>query len=356
LFAATSLSAYDWSHTPADPDKYPFEMYKKEVKAGKKVTTLYDGAIIKDQSFKVNNVYHSGISAKGFNLGEKASKETLKAWDTDVRPDGKGLPEGSMTVAEGYEVYAKKCATCHGEFGEGVDKFPVLAGGEGTLDLHPNNGGEPGPLKTLGSYAPYIAPSFWYIQTAMPLMEPKSLTNSEVYGILGYLLQVNEVEVNGEEIEDETVIDAAFIKSVHMPNEKGFEYNNLREPDAKGDRCMKNCADKIEVVRVNPEATVVEPEFGEERYFYGEIKKEEHGGPGAAAYETYCAGCHHEGIAGAPKTGVHEDWADIISQGVDTTVANAVNGKGAMPPKGGAMDLTNEEIKQIVEYMIDKSK
>jgi cytochrome c len=356
LFAATSLAAYDWSHTPADPDKYPFEMYKKEVRAGKNVTTLYDGAIIKDQSVDVKTVYHSPYSAKGFNLGEKATKEHLKAWDTDVRPDGKGLPEGSMTVADGYEVYAEKCGTCHGEFGEAVDKFPVLAGGLGTLDLHPNSGGEPGPLKTLGSYLPYIAPMYWYIQTAMPLSAPKSLTNDEVYGILGYLLQVNEIRVNGEDIEDDTVIDAAFIKSVHLPNEKGFEYNNLRVADTKNTRCMTNCVDKIKVDRVNPEATVVEPEFGEERYFYGEIKKEEHGGPGAAAYETYCAGCHHDGIAGAPKVGVHEDWADIIAVGLETTLKNAIEGKGAMPPKGGAMNLSDEEIKQIVEYMISKSK
>lgn len=354
ILAASSLAAY----TPADPDKYPFPMYKKETKAGKKVTTLYDGAIIKDQSFKVDNVYHSGYSGNDFNLGEKASKETLKAWDTDVRPDGKGLPEGGMTVEDGAEVYSANCAMCHGDFGEGAGKFPVLTGGKGTLDLHPNNGGEPGPLKTLGSYAPYIAPSFWYIQTAMPLMEPKSLSNSEVYGILGYLLQVNEIQVNGEDIDDETFIDAEFIKSVSMPNEKGFEYNNLRVADTENTRCMTNCVDttKIRIDRVNPEATVVEPEFGEERYFYGEI--EEKGGEsalGAEEYEMYCAGCHHDGIADAPKVGSPEDWTDILSQDPVTTLSNAINGKGAMPPKGGSA-LSDEKIKEIVDYMIQHSK
>ena len=346
-------------YMPADLNKYPYPIKKSEVKAGKKVDTLYDGAIIKDSKLKVNATYHTEVSAKGFNLGEPATQEHLKAWDTDVRPDGKGLPEGSMTVEEGYEVYAAKCAVCHGEFGEGVDKFPVLTGGHGTLTLTPNNGGEPGPLKTLGSYAPHIAPFFWYIQTAMPLMEPKSLSNDEVYGMLGYLLQVNEIEVNGQEIEDDTVIDAAFIKSVVMPNEKGFEYNNLREPDTANTRCMTNCVDldKVDVQIANWEATVVEPVFGEERYFYGEIEKDEgHAAPGMAEYEMYCAGCHHEGLAGAPKTGVSEDWSDIITQGMETTLANAINGKGAMPPKGGAMDLSDEKIKEIVELMINQSK
>ena len=359
ILAASSLAAYDWNHTPADPDKYPYEMYKKENKGGKNVTTLYDGAIIQDQSFKADSVYKSGYSGKGFNLGEKASKETLKAWNTDVRPDGKGLPAGGMTVEEGAEVFSAKCAVCHGDFGEGAGKFPVLTGGKGTLNLHPNNGGEPGPLKTLGSYLPYIAPMFWYIQTAMPLMEPKSLSDDQVYGILGYLLQVNEIEVNGEPIEDDTFIDAKFIKSVHLPNEKGFEYNNLREADTHNTRCMKNCVEtsKMRIDRVNPEATVVEPEFGEERYFYGEIKAE--GGaeaPGKASFEMYCAGCHAEGIAGAPKVGSHEAWTDIIAQDFGTTLSNAINGKGAMPPKGGAMDLNEEQIKEIVNYMIDQSK
>lgn len=358
LFAASALSAYEWSHTPADPDKYPYPMYKDEVKAGKKVKTLYDGAIIQDNEFKVKDVYRPGYSGKNFNLGEKATKEHLAAWNTDVRPDGKGLPQGSMTVEEGAEVYSAKCAVCHGEFGEGVGKFPVLTGGKGTLNLHPNSGGDPAPLKTLGSYLPYIAPMFWYVQTAMPLMEPKSLSNDQVYGILGYLLQVNEIQVNGQDIEDDTVIDAAFIKAVHMPNEKGFEYNNLREPDTKNTRCMKDCVQgKLEVVTVNPEATVVEPEFGEERYFYGEIQAESgHGGPGAANYEAYCAGCHGEGIAGAPKLGDTGAWADIAAQSLETTLANAINGKGAMPPKGGATDLTDEQVKEIVEYMVNESK
>lgn len=357
VLAASTLAAYDWSHTPADPNKYPYEMYKKETKAGKKVTTLYDGAIIKDQNFDVNTVYHSPYTGKGFNLGEKAGADTLKAWDTDVRPDGKGLPEGEMTVEEGYEVYAAKCAVCHGEFGEAVDKFPVLAGGKGTLNLHPNSGGEPGPLKTLGSYLPYIAPMFWYIQTAMPLMEPKSLSNSEVYGILGYLLQVNEIEVNGEPIEDDTLVNADFIKSVIMPNQDGFEYNNLRVADTNNTRCMTNCVKgKVRVDRVNPEATVVEPEFGEERYFYGEIETAgAHGGPEVANYEMYCAGCHADGVAGAPKTGDHGAWADIIANGIDAATKNAIEGKGAMPPKGGA-DLTDEQIKEIVNHMFSNSK
>jgi len=359
LLLASSLSAADkLSYTPADPDKYPYPMYKDEVRDGKKVKTLYDGAIIKDQNFDVNNVYKSPISGKGWNRGEKADKATLKAWDTDVRPDGKGLPEGQMTVAKGAETYMKNCGHCHGDFGEGVDKFPVLSGGLGTLTLHPNSGAEPGPLKTLGSYAPYIAPFFWYIQTAMPLSAPKSLTNDEVYGILGYLLQVNEVQVNGEDIEDETVIDAAFIKSVVMPNEKGFAYNDLRSDETKNTRCMKDCTKDSEIVHIKTDGTEVEPEFGEERWFYGEVKKAEAGAgsPGKATYEASCSGCHGDGILGAHKFGDAKAWGKVMEKGFDAVLHNAINGVGGMPPKGGAMDLTDEQVKEAIQYMIDHSK
>lgn len=346
---------YD-GYIPVDPDHYPYPSETTD-KNGNKINN--DGAIKKAQNFDVNYVYFAPYSAKGFNLGVDATQKQVKAWDTDVRPDGKGLPEGSMIVEQGAEVYSAKCATCHGEFGEGVDKFPILSGGEGTLSLHPESGGDPGPLKTIGSYMPYIAPLFWYVQTAMPLSAPKSLSNSETYGILGYLLQVNGVEVNGVEIEDDTVIDAAFIKATHMPNEKGFEYNNLRVPDTKNSRCMTNCLDetKLEISRIITDATITEPEFGEERYYYGEIKKNnETHEAGKAEYEASCAGCHESGVAGAPKVGDKEAWTDIVAKDFKTVLANAINGTGAMPPKGGAMDLSDESINDIVKYMINHSK
>ena len=356
LLFATSAMSESLSYTPANPDKYPYPSETIDMH-GNKINN--DGAIKKPQNFSVNHVYASPFNAKGFQLGEKATKEQVDAWNTDVRPDGKGLPEGSMSVSKGSEVFIAKCAACHGDFGEGVDKFPVLTGGKDTLKRHPQNGGEPGPLKTFGSYLPYVAPMFWYIQTAMPLSSPKSLTNSEVYGILGYLLQVNDIKVNGEAIEDDTVIDAAFIKAVHMPNEKGFEYNNLRKPDTHNTRCMKDCLDpkKMMVQSIVTDGTQVEPEFGEERYFYGDVKNKNEGEvPGKMTYVTYCAGCHETGLAGSPKFGDKAAWAKVMSKGLDTVFKDAIMGIGAMPPKGGATDLSDDAVKEAATYMINQSK
>lgn len=345
-------------YVPANPDKYPYPSVTTD-KNGQKINN--DGAVITKPEIKANVIEHSLLSGKGYDLGVKATKEQSKAWDTDVRPDGKGLPAGSMTVAKGAEVYMKKCGTCHGDFGEGVDKFPVLSGGQGTLTLHPSSGAEPGPLKTIGSYMPYIAPIYWYIQTAMPLNSPKSLSDDQVYGIIGYLLQVNEIQVNGKDIEDDTVIDAKFLKSVHLPNEKGFEYNNLRVADTHNTRCMKNCykGKKVEVMEIKTDGTVVEPEFGEERWFFGELEKQDNPGAGSPAqklYESICAGCHDSGVAGAPILGDKTAWTKVINQGQETVYEHALKGFNGMPPKGGAMDASDKLIKETVDFMIKKAE
>lgn len=358
LLAGSSLLALTLSaatHTPADPDNYPYPSVTTD-KNGNKINN--DGAIILPDNFKVTHTYRNPLSAKNYNLGVDATADQVKAWDTDTRPDGKGLPEGSMSVEKGAAAYSAKCASCHGDFGEGVGRFPVLSGGRGTLTLHPKTGGDPAPLKTVGSYLPYISPLFWYIQTAMPLSSPKSLSDSEVYGILGYLLQLNEVKVNGEDIEDDTIIDRAFIKSVVMPNQDGFEYNNLRVADTQNTRCMKDCVEpaKMKVLKIVTDGTVVQPEFGEERWYYGAAKAEETSSSlGKSVYQSSCAGCHESGLLNSPKVGDKAAWAKISSQGMKTMLDHAINGYNAMPPRGGDASLDDASIEAAVTYMVDES-
>lgn len=75
-----------------------------------------------------------------------------------------------------------------------------------------------------------------------------------------------------------------------------------------------------------------------------------------AACHAACAACHAAGVANAPKLGDAAAWAPRIATGMDAMVANAIKGKGAMPPKGGRMDYNDEQIKAIVEYMVNASK
>ncbi|MEO5843973.1 MAG: c-type cytochrome, partial [Caldimonas sp.] len=74
-----------------------------------------------------------------------------------------------------------------------------------------------------------------------------------------------------------------------------------------------------------------------------------------ALYGQICSACHAAGIAGAPKLGDKAAWAPRIALGVDTLTADAIKGKGAMPPKGGS-SASDAEIKAVVVYMVNASK
>ena len=147
--------------------------------------------------------------AGSFNLGREATPDEVAAWDIDVRPDGTGLPEGKGTVAEGEEVFAEQCASCHGDFGEGVDRWPVLAGGQDTLKSDR-------PVKTIGSYWPYLSTVWDYINRAMPFGHAQSLEPDQVYAITAYLLHMNDLVDADFELSKEN------FTSVRLPNEANF--------------------------------------------------------------------------------------------------------------------------------------
>jgi len=81
---------------------------------------------------------------------------------------------------------------------------------------------------------------------------------------------------------------------------------------------------------------------------------------GEKIYNKVCAACHAAGIAGAPKTGDQEAWKPRIAKGMDTLYSNAIKGfqgsTGVMPPKGGATSLSDQDVKDAVDYMVQQSK
>ena len=77
---------------------------------------------------------------------------------------------------------------------------------------------------------------------------------------------------------------------------------------------------------------------------------------GATVYNSICGACHNTGAAGAPKAGDKAAWAPRIAQGKDALYKSALGGKGAMPPKGGAADLSDDEIKGAVDYLVGQAK
>lgn len=171
-------------------------------------------------------------AAPKLGLGRQALPEEISAWDIDVRPDGKGLPPGKGTVKEGDLIFQAQCAACHGEFGEGVGRWPVLAGGHGTLKADR-------PDKTIGSFWPDLTTVFDYVKRAMPYGNAQSLSNDDVYALTAYLLSMNDI-VKDENFE---LNDKNFL-SIKMPNAAAF-YDDNREAAEKHfwvkEPCMKNC-------------------------------------------------------------------------------------------------------------------
>lgn len=165
-------------------------------------------------------------------LGRPALPEEIRAWDIDVQPDGRGLPPGKGAAKQGDEIFQEKCAICHGEFGQGVGRWPPLAGGLGTLKADR-------PDKTAGSFWPNATTLFDYIRRAMPLGNAQSLTADEVYALTAYILSMSDV------IKDENLeLNASNLAGLKMPNAAGF-YGDDREVAEKqfwnSAPCMTNC-------------------------------------------------------------------------------------------------------------------
>ncbi|HEY9216079.1 MAG TPA: c-type cytochrome [Ancylobacter sp.] len=180
----------------------------------------------------------TGIAAAdAVKLGRPALPEEIKAWDIDVRPDGLGLPEGKGSVSQGEELFQSQCAMCHGEFGEGAGRWPVLAGGQGTLKSER-------PEKTIGSFWPNTSTVFDYVHRAMPFGAAQTLQPDEVYSIVAYLLYLNDV------VPDDYVLSKENFPTVALPNQANF-YDDDRETTEKAfwnaKPCMKDCKPKVEI-------------------------------------------------------------------------------------------------------------
>jgi len=175
--------------------------------------------------------------AEKLGLGRAAMPEEVAAWDRDVSPDGTGLPEGSGDVLTGEELFSANCASCHGEFGEGVDNWPKLAGGKDTL-------ADADPLKTVGSYWPHLSTTFDYVQRSMPFGNAQSLTPDEVYAITAYILYNNDL------VDEDFVLSKENFAEVVLPNAGGFivdDRETTEIPVFTREPCMENCKETVEI-------------------------------------------------------------------------------------------------------------
>lgn len=359
-----------------------------------------DGGMKYDIKDGMYTAYHVNTQeVKDFTYGRTPTKREITAWDIDVRPDGVGAPmydmkhgvvvldeSGNKKVAQGSvewgnELYDAQCAMCHGDFGSGGKGYPTLSGGDiesltnqlqNPADDIPTQ--EP-PRRAIGSYWPYASTLFWYIQDAMPFPHPKSLSNSETYALTAYLLMENGITIDGQELEDDFIMNREQFLKVKMPNENGFYpvvdtpenpqqgveniRNFLGNPSnyGTGTRCMKDCIKgEVPILRIKNEMKNFTPAASTVRDLPPVIEEVGSVHPGKKDYDLSCSACHGNPAIGAPVLGDKETWAEVMSKGIDKVYHNGINGINGMPPKGGNMDLSDKQMKVIIDYMISSSK
>ena len=270
-------------------------------------------------------IFLSGpVSAEKLGLGRSALPEEIAAWDREIRPDGTGLPVGSGDALVGEEIFADQCAACHGDFAEGIDNWPKLAGGADTLD-HED------PLKTVGSYWPYLSTAYDYIKRSMPYGNAGTLSDDDVYSIVAYILYSNDL------IEDDFVLSNETFLDVEMPNAAGFILDDRAQTEYvqwSGEPCMENCKSEVKVTMralvldVTPEEEKTEVAAAVE----AEVVPEPVAAPvvEAAAFDVKlaeagakvfkkCKSCHQIGDGAKNKSGP-------ILNGIFENAAGAVDG------------------------------
>ena len=172
-----------------------------------------------------------------YGVGRPALPEEVAAWNVDVLPDGRGLPEGRGDVFTGEEVFVEKCASCHGDFAEGVGNWPVLAGGFDTL-------ADKDPVKTVGSYWPHLSTAWDYINRSMPFGEAGTLTADETYAIVAYIMYSNDM------VDDDFELSHENFTEVEMYNSDGFVVDDRPELEYaqwRTEPCMENCKPTVEI-------------------------------------------------------------------------------------------------------------
>jgi S-disulfanyl-L-cysteine oxidoreductase SoxD len=171
-------------------------------------------------------------SSAKMGLGRAALPAEIAAWDTDVRPDGRGLPAGRGTARQGDQLFQQRCASCHGEFGQGIGRLSALAGGRGSLKADR-------PDKTIGSFWPDVSTLYDYIKRTMPYGNARSLTDDETYALVAFLLHLNDI-IGDDDFE----LNDRNFTSIKMPNADAFFADDRETSERKfwnRNPCMKNC-------------------------------------------------------------------------------------------------------------------
>ena len=207
----------------------------------------------------------SAQSATKFpGVGRAATPKEVAAWDIDVRPDFKGLPAGSGSVAKGQDVWESKCASCHGIFGESGEVFSPLVGGTSKEDIKSGHAARltdnSYPGRTTLMKVPTLSTLWDYINRAMPWNAPKSLTTDEVYAVTAFMLNLGGILPDDYTLSDKNIREV----QARMPNRNGMSTDHAlwagaefgsgkKQPDTRNVACMKDCVAEPKVASFLPD-------------------------------------------------------------------------------------------------------
>ncbi len=202
-------------------------------------------------------------STKYPGVGRNATPKEVAAWDIDVRPDFKGLPAGSGSVAMGQDVWEGKCAHCHGIFGESGEVFSPLVGGTTAEDIKTGNVAnlrrDDFPGRTTLMKVATVSTLWDYINRAMPWNAPKSLKTDEVYAVTAFLLNLGGIVPDNFVMSDKNIAEV----QARMPNRNGMdrqhnlwpgtEFSKVTKADTANVACMKDCTPEPKVASFLPD-------------------------------------------------------------------------------------------------------
>lgn len=188
----------------------------------------------------------SAHAEKFARIGRAATPSEIAAWDIDVRPDFKGLPRGSGSVAQGEKIWVARCASCHGEFAESPSVFPPLVGGTTRADIERGRVAGLAAVsensKTTIMKLATVSTLFDYIRRAMPFDAPKSLKVDEVYAVTAFMLNLADLVPADYVLSEKNIAEV----QQRMPNRDGntmvHGMLDVRgKPDVSGKDCMRDC-------------------------------------------------------------------------------------------------------------------
>ncbi len=319
-------------------------------------------------------------------VGRDATPREVAAWDIDVRPDFKGLPAGSGSVAKGQEVWEAKCASCHGVFGESNQVFNPLVGGTSAGDVKTGHVASlkrtDYPGRTTLMKVSSVSTLWDYINRAMPWTQPKSLSVEEVYAVTAYMLNLGDVIPADFTLSNKNIAQV----QQRLPNRNGTtvdhalwpgkEIAGRTRPDVAATACMKNCETETKVTSALPDFARnahgnlaeqnrrVGPQRGIDTAQATATKPAQPAQPAAAAEtglvrtlaQNNCTACHATdrrvvGPSWLEIADKHEGKADYIAAKIRSG-GSGVWGAIPMPPQ----TLADAEARQIANWLAAGAK